>query len=343
MDIRLATPADKETWDNFVIQNSPSSFLQSWAWGEVLSADGRAPRRLMAQEGGEVRGLALAGLLQATRFFRYVYVPNGPVVAAGLAPAQKNEVCAALLKGVAAAYRARRPIFIAFDPAGRFNHYAEIAGVRRPTAAERRRPAGFEPLTRALLDLKKSEEALRLGMHPKTRYNLKRSARLGVETRVGRAEADWEAFMALLTQTAARQRFRLHPRGHYRAILEAAGEAAFIVTAALNGEALAALLVVFYGERAYYLHGGSSRAHPTVMAPYAAHWAAIQEAQKRGAAVYDFGGASAEPADPWFELTRFKAGFGASVTPVGERYYLTLRPLTANFFNLLKSLKHRLA
>ena len=117
---------------------------------------------------------------------------------------------------------------------------------------------------------------------------------------------DFETFWNLLKATASRAGFGIHPKAHYRAILDqfksgekpgqdgAAGSAgkqvgkeagqtdARIVTAGYQGKVLAALLVIYFGDRAIYVHGGSAREHATVMAPFAAQWYAIRQAKEHG-------------------------------------------------------------
>lgn len=91
-----------------------------------------------------------------------------------------------------------------------------------------------------------------------------------------------------------------------------ASDCAQVFIAYLEDQPLAAAIVTFYDGVASYLYGGSSREHKEVMAPFAMHWAVIQEAKKRNCHHYDLLGVAPEgdSKHKWAGLTRFKENFG---------------------------------
>jgi lipid II:glycine glycyltransferase (peptidoglycan interpeptide bridge formation enzyme) len=70
---------------------------------------------------------------------------------------------------------------------------------------------------------------------------------------------------------------------------------------------IAANIVMFFGNRAVYLHGASSNECRNLMAPYLLQWEQIKEAKKQGCEIYDFWGIDEKK---WPGVTRFKKGFG---------------------------------
>ncbi len=63
-----------------------------------------------------------------------------------------------------------------------------------------------------------------------------------------------------------------------------------IVVAYLGDTPLAANLMLWSGQTAYYLHGASDHTYRNLMAPHLLQWACIQAAKERGAHAYDFWG-----------------------------------------------------
>jgi lipid II:glycine glycyltransferase (peptidoglycan interpeptide bridge formation enzyme) len=74
-----------------------------------------------------------------------------------------------------------------------------------------------------------------------------------------------------------------------------AAQIAEIGLARWRGKLLAAILVVYWGDRTIYLYGGRSAEHPEVMAAYGLHWRAMQRAKAKNCQVYDFYGFTPQP------------------------------------------------
>ena len=79
-----------------------------------------------------------------------------------------------------------------------------------------------------------------------------------------------------------------------------------------EGERLATALVVYFGDRATYLFGGSLPRRREVMAPYLLHFEAMRAARERGHRWYDLYGVSPadQPGHPWAGISAFKRKFG---------------------------------
>lgn len=193
-----------------------------------------------------------------------------------------------------------------------------------------------------LIDCRQDGTELLAAMHPKTRYNVRLAERHGVRMRAAArpvSSADFNTFWALLREAARRDGFHPHPVAHYR-ILLGAGSDEFsneLFLAESNGDALAAAMVNFYlpSKTATYLHGGSSRAHRSLMAPHLLHWRIIQWCRERGFDTYDLGGIDQER---WPGVTRFKLGFGGREVTYPPSADYVYRPFLYPFYQL----QHRL-
>lgn len=167
------------------------------------------------------------------------------------------------------------------------------------------------PLATQILEIGKSEDALLREMKPKWRYNIKLAEKKGVIVRKSYAKKDIEAFYKLSVGLKKRgyTGFELE---HYEKMFEVLGNNVTMLVAEHEKEILAALVVIFYGKSAIYLHGASSDNKRELMPNHLAQWEAILEAKKRGCNIYDFWGISEKGAEneKWAGITRFKKGFG---------------------------------
>lgn len=201
------------------------------------------------------------------------------------------------------------------------------------------------PTKTTILEISKTEEDLLAQMKPKTRYNIRLAEKKGVTVTITDKE---DQLCELLQKTAQRQNeYSPHPAKYYTKMVEkmaAKGLVKVFVAKDEKGEAIAAIMVSFYGEVAAYLHGGFSDKHRSLMAPYLCQWEAIKYAKKQGCKYYDFWGIaeSEDPSDPWAGITRFKRSFGTQDIDFVGAYDLIVNRFWYNILNLLARLSHLL-
>ena len=166
----------------------------------------------------------------------------------------------------------------------------------------------IQPSETIHVDINPSESYILGNMHEKTRYNIRLAEKKGVAVSV--MLAGFETLYPLLEDTAKREGFRLHPKRYYETLLSISSRDFFnrVLVAHFKGEPLAAALVNFHvpSKTVTYLHGGSSRSHRELMAPYMLQWETIREGKRRGFSTYDLWGINAKR---WPGVTRFKEGF----------------------------------
>jgi len=105
--------------------------------------------------------------------------------------------------------------------------------------------------------------------------------------------------------------------------------------------ALAGAIVVFYGDRATYLFGGSSEEMRNVMAPYKLHWEIMREAKKRGCKIYDLFGIAPNDDEkhPWAGVSRFKRAFGGEEFTALGSWDLIFSPIKYRLFKIGEKLR----
>ena len=132
------------------------------------------------------------------------------------------------------------------------------------------------------LDISISEDKLLVQMQPKTRYNIRLSAKKGVVVKEESNEDGLSVFLSLQKQTADRQRFYVHPDSYYQRLWRILfpKEMAHLLVARFKGEPLAAWMVFTYKGVLYYPYGGSSIEKQNLMASNLLAWEAIKFGKK---------------------------------------------------------------
>lgn len=310
-DVRRAD--DAEGWDEFVRRcSTPNEFLQSWLWGTFQRTAGKNTERIEVMYNGERAAVALL-VQHTTRLLRtFILVPRGPVIDPGLSADAKHVVWKAFIDHVDSV-RSADTMFLKIEP-----------NERPPDDLGFSEGSGVHPERTLLIDCTKSEQELKDDMHQKTRYNIKLAERHGVTVGFSRAPSDVEEFLALLTETAKRQKIGIFPAQYYRTMVESLGDAIEVAIARLHTTPVAAGLMVKFGSTSTYLHGASSAEHHQHMAPHLLQWQSIVRAKDLGCSVYDFFGIAPEGAvdHRWNGITRFKIGFGGTVHQYPGAYNL---------------------
>lgn len=174
-----------------------------------------------------------------------------------------------------------------------------------------------QPQTTIILDITAPEEQLLGAMHNKTRYNIRVAQKRGIKIQAAGHE-HIDDFWSLIEKTAKRDKFRTHTRDYYEKLLATPFTRLFL--AEYRGETIAANIILFYANRAIYLHGASHYGYRTLMAPYLLHWEIMEYAKNRGSKEYDLWGIDEKK---WPGVTRFKRGFGGrEVVYIGSYDYV---------------------
>lgn len=241
---------------------------------------------------------------QLPRIGQYLYVPRGPVMALETTEAINAIELLTFARG-------RGYVFLRVEPQSTLlkEQLSKLFGRNfRKTSHD------IQPREILMLDVTKNEETLLAEMKSKTRYNIRLAEKQGIRIEETRNDVDKAAFFELLTKTAARKDIHFHPQAYYQSFLEHFDrETCELLVAKKDGEVLAGILVLYYADTAYYLHGGSNDHGRKYMAPHLLQWEAIRRAQARGMKQYDFGGVAVKEVPPkgkdWSGITRFKQGF----------------------------------
>ncbi len=331
--------ADRALWNALVVGHPQGHFLQSYPWGELKAAFGwPAPARVAW--GNPPWGGAQVLFRRLPLGFSVAYVPRGPWWDWS---SREVEQALAEMRSLA---RRRRALVLILEPRDEDS----------PALASRLTSLGFtstrtiQPRSTIIVPLDADEDEILRRMHSKTRYNIRLSARKGVKVRVGE-EGDLADFYALMQETSRRDRFPIHSFEYYLKahwLLTDSGYGRLFL-AEYEGELLAGIVAVAFGQEGIYLYGASGPRHRQRMPNHALQWAAIRWAKERGCRVYDLWGIPDEVGRNPERYTkigdygkgglwgvyRFKQGFGGRVVRTVGAWEMEVLPGGRTLYRLL--------
>lgn len=158
------------------------------------------------------------------------------------------------------------------------------------------------------LRLDRPLEDLYRGFSEAHRRGIKAAQKKGVTVRRGRSADDIEAYNALYADTLTRwgdATIIQFPESLTRRLLAHEGFAALWLAEA-DGRPIAGIIMLYWNRMAHYWRGASLRGFETYHANTLLQWSAIQDAARRGFALYDFA-----PSGPLAGVEEFKRRFGA--------------------------------
>lgn len=191
----------------------------------------------------------------------------------------------------------------------------------------------------------KTEDELLKSFESKTRYNIRLATRKGVTTRIGTRE-DLSIFYNIMKTTGSRDDFFIRPLEYFQKIYDSMGpEHVRLIIAEYENEPIAAVLPILYGDKVWYLYGGSSNKHRNLMPNYLLQWEMIKWALENKCNWYDFRGVSGfkSEKDPQYGVYKFKKGFNPEFMEFVNEMYIVYNPFINTMFNISKELYSKLS
>ena len=301
-------------WNHFLSQHPDAHLLQTGEWGELKSAFGWKPVRVISGDFGVqilFRKLPLG--------FTVGYIP-------------KSDPTLLLWQEVDSACKQNRAIFVKLEPDAWGDAQPDTWNLKLETS-----PHNIQPPRTIIVDIRGTEEEILARMKQKTRYNIRLAEKKGVTVR---AWNDIESFHKMMLVTGGRDGFGVHSLEYYKRAYEllqpkGLGE---ILVAEYEGKPLAALFAACNGTRTYYLYGASTDEERNRMPTYLLQWEAMKWARARGCEEYDLWGVPDED-EPTLEaqfesrhdglwgVYRFKRGFGGELKRAAQAMDRVYNPL----------------
>lgn len=320
--MKIQNIIDQKQWDLWLRNNNQhNSFTQSWAWGDILLAEGKNVERLAVVEGNDVLVQAQVVYSKIIFGWQYAFCPQGPTTSANF----KEETYKVLVEYL----KNKKCIFFRVEP----NSIPHLTFNIKKTI-------DINPPATLILDLSKTEEELLAGMHQKTRYNIHLAEKKDLKIN---NEKNLAVFWNLMNQTGNRDKFSLHHKSHYEKVL--ASPIVFQLTAYESDKPVACAVFAHFGNTFTYLYGASDYAHRDLMAPYLLQWQGIKMGKSLQCKWYDFFGV-APVKDGNYDLkhqyagvTRFKLGFGGIPQQSVGTWDMVIDSRKYKLYNLLRKLR----
>jgi lipid II:glycine glycyltransferase (peptidoglycan interpeptide bridge formation enzyme) len=309
--IRCLDQEDFLTW-NALTQALSGCFMQSCIWADFKELEGYQTFRYGIFSQKKLVGGCIFYYYPRPHSANLLLAPGAPVSLPGF----ESEVVPFILEKATELAKKVGAIALRIEPL-----LLEKPGYLKGFV---RAPADLMPSETLLIDLRPPVKEILTAMKPKGRYNLKLSQRHGVETKFTTDSQSIPIFYEIFWETVKRQQFFGEPYKFFINLCQTLFSAniAEVGFAEWQGEVLAAILVIYWGDRATYLYGGRSTHHPHVMASYALHWAAMQRARSKGCHFYDFYGYTHDPQHSYAKFSQFKRQFGGHlVNTIGAQDY----------------------
>ncbi|NMC86509.1 MAG: peptidoglycan bridge formation glycyltransferase FemA/FemB family protein [Anaerolineaceae bacterium] len=293
-------------WAQFTAQHPETHLLQTAEWGELKSAFGWQPVRLVAAScGAQILFRSLPG------GFTLGYIPKGPL----------GTNWAELLPEIDAVCREHKAIFLKVEP----DHWEGKEALSFFEGKGWKHSHPIQPRRTIFVPIEGTEEQILASMKQKTRYNVHLAEKKGIQVHLS---ADIAAFQRMMLITGKRDGIGVHAQSYYQKafdLFHSSGRCDLLF-AEYEGRPVAGIMVFAQGKTAWYMYGASTDEERNRMPTYLLQWEAIRWARQKGCTAYDLWGVpdldeealeenftGKTSHDGLWGVYRFKRGFGGQV------------------------------
>lgn len=293
---------------------------------------------------------------------RYLEIPGGPLL--DWANAEAKELVFAKIKQIA---QREKCVFVRLRPQLLSSEADKLQGLNL-----RKAPMHLHAEHTIIIDLAKSEDQLMSDMRRQTRYEVRRSAKLGIKVRWSNSEEIFKEFHRIQTQTAERQHFippsldmlmaerqafcqnnqdgQKSDQNNDDAHTDRAGidgasidNARIYIAETPEGEPIAYGLILIDGREADYFEAASTDLNHKLPGAYALQWQVIQDLKQLGMKRYNLWGIAPpnQPEHRYAKVTTFKKGFGGEVVEFVPAQDLIIDKLRYQFNLAVETLRKK--
>jgi peptidoglycan pentaglycine glycine transferase (the first glycine) len=313
--ITIQEITDKGQWNGFLLSQPRGHLLQSYEWGELNRYLGGHIYRLGAFDNDQrMRGammLTLSPVAGRRVPLNWLYSSRGPTVESPDSPALPAliEYAQKVLARKERAVALRLEPNIADDDPNLEQWIAAYRGLGFQT-----NPYAVHGRRSWVLDIRPSAEELLAKFKMTWRQNVRSAERKGVVIREVASEADFDAYYSLLKLTSERDAFFIHGKDYHQEILRQFAEKgdAVLYLAEHEGEAIAAKMLIRFGDWCWDMFGATSNAKRNLKPAYLLQYRCFQWAQAKGCSYFDFRTIPEilEPGEEMWGVYEYKKGFG---------------------------------
>ena len=336
---RLQELKETDLFDPTTI-DADAPFTQASFYGDWQKNLERAARKFLVLDGQDK--IAYFQIIKYSLPFdkSYLYIPYGPVI-----KDNSEDLLIFLKENLKKIAKSEQAVFLRLDFMPRQSNKL-LSRFFKKAPQYTYHSAYFQPRYEWLLNLETSEEELLKGMHDNTRYSIRLAERKEIKTEIvtENFKKYFEDFYRLMSCTAERNKFALHPKAYYECIFQNLNKAenSYLSVAKYKDKILVINLIIIFGKTAAYVFSCSNNEERNRAPSYQALWKAILHAKKLNMRYFNFGGIS--NGDPlyksWEGLTSFKKKFGGKETRHSDFFDLVTNPFWYQLYILRKRIKN---
>ena len=316
------TEQERQEYEEFVLNHERCHFAQSLVWANLKKGWKKEPV-VIRDESGKIKASVL------------LLIRKMPVIKSTLVTSQRGPVCdindketfKELMQKVEETAKKHKAFMFKIDPdiSNDDMNFKEMAKSNGFKILEEVKDINrvVQPRIVFRLDLKgKTEEEVCEQIFPsKTRYNIRYATKKGITTREGTRE-DIEAFYNIMKETSERDHFPIRTKEYFEELYDTLGkEHIRILLAEYEGKPIACTLHFVFGNKMWYMYGGSMTEHRNLKPTYLLQSDSIKWAISKGIEVYDFRGVNATNKENGHKgLYDFKKSFGPELVEFTEIY-----------------------
>lgn len=296
-----------DDWDHFLETCRPDiGFLQSSWWSRFMETNGWGHFGAVFKSDNKILGGARVLTYSYAPGKCFYYIPEAPVL-----PDCEQDAAQLFEATIDYVDAARRQ-----DEETVSHLRIEPRWIVCPDYVKGCRMAGswLEPRNTLQIDLNSSPDEILAQMRPRGRRHVRAARRHGVTVCEDMSPQGVSDFLDIYAETVQRQSLKGKDPEYFRSLCECLSidGRGSLLFAELDGQRLAAGLIIYFGDRATYFFAGSRSLHRKAMAPYLLNYEAMCIARKLGMRWYDFYGISPPDRedDLWANITIFKRNFG---------------------------------
>lgn len=328
---------DSEQWNRVLEQHPRGHYLQSYDWGELYRYLGRTIYRLAAFDGERLVGAMMFVVTPVPipflgKYYNWLYCARGPAI-----EKDNLDVLNALLTRVHEIAKITRAVVFKMEPNvleeedEAWLSYLQTSGFRvnQQSICGRRS---------WVLDLRPDEQKILAGFRKTWRYNIRLAEREGVEVREVKTDEDFATYYRLLVVTSQRDGFFVHPQHYHKEMYRryASRGDAMLFLAIHQGKAIAARMVIRFGDVCLDMFGASSNGDRGFPKTHILQYRCIQWAKSKGCNYFDFRTIpeSLDENEEMYGVYHYKKGFGGFSRlhmPTQDYVYQPLLYLLWNF------------
>lgn len=310
-----------EEYESFVEKHKKGHFAQSIRWAKTKD-EWEYETVVVRNESGEIKGSMLLLIRKMPMLgSSLVYSPRGPVC-----DIYDKETFKELTKKAEEVCKKHKAFMIKIDPDIsnedlKFKQIAKDIGYKTIEKIKSLDEIAQPRIVFRLNLENKTEDELFQSFHQKTRYNIRLATKKNVVIREGKRD-DIPEFQKIMEVTGSRDKFPIPGTEYFEELYDAMGEEHVkILFADYEGQAIATTYNFLYGNKVWYMFGGSLNEKRNLMPTYLLQWENIKWAKENGCDIYDFRGICATDEKHRNEgLYRFKKGFKPDLIEFTEIY-----------------------